>query len=114
MQDWTAASHRLTKSATKPRRQFGEIGRHPSSRLAFALEPLRTVVIIATPPSPVTSVPSHTGTSSGGFAPAAYFPWRARQCAATCPPVRGSFFFKRNESPTITAPHRASSQKVSI
>ena len=59
---------RLATSAN-PWRHDGCAGRQPSSRLALALEPPRTSVIIETRCSPANNRPSQAGTRIGGLAP---------------------------------------------
>ena len=59
---------RLATSAN-PWRHDGCAGRQPSSRLALALEPPRTSVIIATICSPANNRPSQAGTRIGRLAP---------------------------------------------
>src|SRR5262245_48062602 len=58
-------------AAVNPCRQLGCAGRHPSSRLALALEAPRSSVIITTPASPANSRPMNRGTRIGFLAPSA-------------------------------------------
>ena len=59
--------NRCTSAAAEGQRPEGTA----SSRFALAFDPPRIFVIIDTPPSPIASLPSQTGTLSGGFAPTA-------------------------------------------
>src|SRR5919109_3144095 len=63
-----AGSH----AAANPCRQLGCAGRHPSSRLALALEAPRSSVIIATATSPPNSRPTNRGTRTGCLAPSSF------------------------------------------
>ena len=53
----------------KPSRQLGYRGSHPSSRLAFAFDDPRILVISDTPCSPMSGRATHAGTCRGGLAP---------------------------------------------
>ena len=68
---WAAARLSHSSPVRKPSRQEANRGCHPNSRLAFAFDAPRTLVIITTPVSPTNSRASHAGIRRGGGASSA-------------------------------------------
>ena len=67
---WVGRSTSVRPSR-KPSRHVDQVGRQPSSRLAFSFDAPLAWVIHRTVTSPAASRPSQAGTRSGGFAPTA-------------------------------------------